>query len=229
MIRFNCPDCDRRIESDDSAAGLPIRCPHCHSPIEVPRGPHVDDAPRPPEPEREPPAERGPVKITPPDKPGPCLFCTDPQGDVRTAFVRLRNRRIQGYLQCRCCERCYGAVNAWDWLRLWIMGIALGALAFAFCAGIPIAAVVGGKDKEHSTPLQTTVAISVLVLPMAGFFLTPIFLFFFRGHRAAKIMHPATNGLLKRLLGTPWWGLGNHAWMVREPPPGEPYLEFQER
>jgi hypothetical protein len=231
MIRYNCPICEKPVESSDFLAGLSIRCPNCQSNIDVPRSSAIGEEPR-EEPRREEPrrvpGRKEPLPLlAPPDKAGPCLFCTD-DIETRTAFVRLRNRSIQGYLKCRCCESCYKRVNAWDRLRFWFMGLMFGSLAFSFFCGIPIAAMVGGKDKEPSTPLQTTVAISVIAVPFALFFLTPIALFFVRGWRAGQIMYPATNALLKRLLGTPWWGLGHHVWMVREPPRGEPYLEFKE-
>ncbi|HEV3235367.1 MAG TPA: hypothetical protein VGZ25_00165 [Gemmataceae bacterium] len=37
MIRHLCPTCDLVIQSADSLAGLPIRCPHCHISVTVPK------------------------------------------------------------------------------------------------------------------------------------------------------------------------------------------------
>jgi hypothetical protein len=37
MIRHDCPSCERTITSADDLAGLPIRCPHCHVLVKVPR------------------------------------------------------------------------------------------------------------------------------------------------------------------------------------------------
>ncbi|MFL5244666.1 MAG: hypothetical protein ACJ8FY_21400 [Gemmataceae bacterium] len=37
MIRHLCPTCELVVQSADSLAGLPIRCPHCHIGLTVPK------------------------------------------------------------------------------------------------------------------------------------------------------------------------------------------------
>jgi hypothetical protein len=48
MIRHLCPTCELVVQSADSLAGLPIRCPHCHISLTVPKetmhNPKTDDS-----------------------------------------------------------------------------------------------------------------------------------------------------------------------------------------
>jgi hypothetical protein len=71
MIRHTCPSCEHSLQSSDDLAGMPIRCPECRQPLEVPRTAATGAAPQPtalpePPPLREP---RPPLPPPPPAQP----------------------------------------------------------------------------------------------------------------------------------------------------------------
>jgi biopolymer transport protein ExbB/TolQ len=42
-MKFNCPECDERLQCDDELAGRVVKCPHCNARLAIPDAPEADD------------------------------------------------------------------------------------------------------------------------------------------------------------------------------------------
>jgi DNA-directed RNA polymerase subunit RPC12/RpoP len=117
MIHYLCLSCDRALQSRDELAGLSIRCPHCRSPVEVPK---LSDpqalAARAAEEARRVAAAEADVSRTP-GALGLCDFC-DKAPAVHVAYLIVRIAQVFYYVffafvrvrhwtfQCVCCDSC---------------------------------------------------------------------------------------------------------------------------
>jgi hypothetical protein len=222
VIRYPCPTCEETVESSDEVAGLPILCPHCRSPLTVPRA-SQPTRPHPPPRERVWPQRSEEVPFS---RTGRCDLCRDLAVPVRSCCVRVSKSYREGrfrhevWINARCesCAICYRAGRRAAWFPYVFAGVLgvllLGLLAFVVQMGENWQ--LEGIRNPRETVLYGGIAVILLGGVPLGLLITAILRRVFWARLA-----PETNRQLLSLLDLTDWGLGRHAVLL----PAVPYDE----
>jgi hypothetical protein len=160
---------------------------------------------------------------------GHCTLCDEPGVMIRRAYLRvslvsyyvlvLFAKRLT--VQVWACDACHRKGTRLNVLRWGSLAAMLGLLLLAFFVGIPLADVL--ERSQSMTPeVAHAVGLTVLIAPLALFFLLPFFLMFWLPSRSRTILNRDADARLRELAGVERWGMLTSIHYLRRRRAGEP-------
>ena len=125
------------------------------------------------------------------------------------------------YVRCLCCRRCRERIASLRRFRLYC----LLAMFLVFPVGCLIYLPLGAKQPSETTPLETALAIGILIGIFAIFVSMPVLMALGGKVRMRRILSPAADVRLRELTGVRRWGLSNFT-IVKAPKDNGPRMRM---